>query len=589
MYAAAHVHFINGLDNEVFDDFTRKLNAANAAQYIQGLKEMYVDFVVREPNVYSLDDERKFLSLFGSDSSKGGNRSSSVGNLDVELDDMAKQILCLCATLGENPQIRYHRPLDVQGTINRNIPWHLAKLVQAELDNFCKVNPDFPPPRDPPLPKGTLIILDRTIDPIAPFLHEFTYQAMLADLLPVEDAPTGLKYAYEYTQEDGTSKEVEITLNEQDTVYTSIRHMHIANTTEQLIDDFNKFVSENKGSSGGQSTVRSLTDMKQVIANLPQFQEMKTKFSAHMTIASDCMSEFTKQNLETIGLVEQNMACGETPDGNTPKHLVDELVPILDDPYTSQMIKTRLILLWIATSDKVDPEELQLLLAHARLDQEYKDAIDNLALLGVQLSKSANRTGQKSKKEKKKRESTTNPNDVPFDLSRYVPVVKRVVEGHVKGTIDQSLFPILRVTEPVNSKADASPKKQVPQLRVYKTQWHKKSSGNNAATKPPSGPPVIIFVAGGITYSEIRSAYELAETFDREVYIGSTHTIAPEKFVEALSQIDKPIPPPKSLIPRYTAPTHSTPPRTSSSNNSSSSSSPPIPTSHSRTKLLKKW
>ncbi|CAO3627560.1 unnamed protein product [Cunninghamella blakesleeana] len=555
MYAAAHVHFINGLDNEVFDDFTRKLNAANAAKYIQGLKEMYVDFVVREPNVYSLDDDRKFLALFGNDSSKGGNRSSSIGNLDVELDDMAKQILCLCATLGENPEIRYHRPLDVQGTINRNIPWNLAKLVQAELDNFCKVNPDFPPPRDPPLPRGTLIILDRTIDPIAPFLHEFTYQAMLADLLPVEDTSAGLKYTYEYTQEDGTSKEVDITLNEQDTVYTNIRHMHIANTTEQLIDDFNKFVAENKGSSGGQSTVRSLNDMKQMIANLPQFQEMKTKFSAHMTVASDCMNEFTKQNLETIGLVEQNMACGETPDGNAPKNLVDELVPILDDPYTSQMIKTRLIMLWIATSDKVDAEELQLLLAHARLDQEYKDAIDNLTLLGVQLSKSANRT-----------------------------VVKRVVEGHVKGTIDQSLFPLLRVTEPVNSKTDASPKKQVPQLRVYKTQWHKKSSGNNPATKPPSGPPIIIFVAGGITYSEIRSAYELAESFDREVYIGSTHTIAPEKFVEALGQLDKPTPPPKNLIPRYTPNSNNNapPPRTSSSH----TSSPPIPTSHSRVKKI---
>lgn len=74
---------------------------------------------------------------------------------------------------------------------------------------------------------------------------------MLADLLPVEDTSAGLKYSYEYTQEDGTSKEVDITLNEQDTVYTSIRHMHIANTTEQLIDDFNKFVAENKGSSGG--------------------------------------------------------------------------------------------------------------------------------------------------------------------------------------------------------------------------------------------------------------------------------------------------------------------------------------------------
>lgn len=152
--------------------------------------------------------------------------------------------------------------------------------------------------------------------------------------------------------------------------------------------------------------------------------------------------------------------------------------------FLRQMIKTRLIMLWIATSDQIDPDELQLLMAHARLDQEYKDAIDNLSLLGVQLSKSANRTGQKSKKEKKKRESLINPNDVPFDLSRYVPVVKRVVEGHVNGTIDQSLFPLLRVAKPENTKTDSSHSlKQVPQLRVYKTQWHKKSSGNNVSER----------------------------------------------------------------------------------------------------------
>lgn len=54
------------------------------------------------------------------------------------------KILSVCATVGENPLIRYHRPLDVQGTVNRNIPWHLAKLVQQELDNFCKLNPEFP-------------------------------------------------------------------------------------------------------------------------------------------------------------------------------------------------------------------------------------------------------------------------------------------------------------------------------------------------------------------------------------------------------------------------------------------------------------
>lgn len=101
------------------------------------------------------------------------------------------------------------------------------------------------------MPPGTLIILDRTIDPVSPLLHEFTYQAMVADLLNVEETTSGLKYTYEYTQEDGTSKEQETTLNDQDSVYTSIRHSHIAITTEQLIEDFNNFMAENHGPSAG--------------------------------------------------------------------------------------------------------------------------------------------------------------------------------------------------------------------------------------------------------------------------------------------------------------------------------------------------
>lgn len=108
----------------------------------------------------------------------------------------------------------------------------------------------FQPSRDPPLPRGTLIILDRTIDHLSPFLNEFTYQAMMTDLLNVEESPLGLKYSYEYVQEDGLTASKEIVLDEQDSVYTSIRHMHIANTTERLIESFNEFIAQNKGSGG---------------------------------------------------------------------------------------------------------------------------------------------------------------------------------------------------------------------------------------------------------------------------------------------------------------------------------------------------
>lgn len=84
-----------------------------------------------------MDDQRKFLGLFASD-------ESSPAQVEPQLEDIAKQLLCVCVTIGENPLIRYHRPLDDKKTINRRIPEHLTRLVQAELDAFCATNPEFP-------------------------------------------------------------------------------------------------------------------------------------------------------------------------------------------------------------------------------------------------------------------------------------------------------------------------------------------------------------------------------------------------------------------------------------------------------------
>lgn len=39
--------------------------------------------------------------------------------------------------------------------------------------------------------RATLIVTDRAMDVVAPLIHEFTYQAMANDLLPIED---GSKY-----------------------------------------------------------------------------------------------------------------------------------------------------------------------------------------------------------------------------------------------------------------------------------------------------------------------------------------------------------------------------------------------------------
>ncbi|RUS20042.1 hypothetical protein BC937DRAFT_86503 [Endogone sp. FLAS-F59071] len=627
MYSAAHVCFTSGLDDRLFDELNRKLKSRGASKYIKNLKEMYVDFTgmfisfdidenlwtdffkfttarllrppVLESAVFSLETPWSFNILFGTEERN---------KFDRELARLAKQLLSVCTTLGENPLIRYHRPIDPEtGTTTRSLPYKLALAVQQELDGFCKVNPKFPLPREPPQPRATLIIVDRTLDPTAPFLHEFTYQAMMNDLLPMEQ--NGTHYTYTFTQADGSSADKEVVIEESDSIYSSIRHLHIAECSDRLISQFNEFVNENKAaqSSSGvlnilgaclsvymyilrndtvyfafastsqtpsetQDSVKSLKAMKDVLANLPQFQELKAKYSAHISIAQDCMAAFEKSKLGQVGTVEQNMACGETADGELPKTVVLDMVPLLDDPFVSPADKTRLLSLYIISKDNgLLEDDRRKLLEHARLDSQLREAINNLSLLDVKISKPPRKPGEKSTKKKREKKKRGEEEEVPYELSRYVPVIKKVMEywlityshalnrqpilqGHLNNTVDPSLYPYIREMEPEELEEEARLKALMPapSLRTTRNKWQNKT--RSADGKGPSGARLILFVAGGITYSEIRSAYELADMYNREIFIGSTHIITPTSFINDLKELRKPMPKLPPPVAPYVAP-----------------------------------
>lgn len=54
-----------------------------------------------------------------------------------------------------------------------------------------------------------------------------------------------------------------------------------------------------------------------------------------------------------------------------------------------------------------------------------------------------------------------------------------------------------------------------------------------------NGSRVILFSVGGLTYSEVRSAYEVTREEQREVFIGSTYVYNPIQFVNLLKNIHK--------------------------------------------------
>ena len=128
---------------------------------------------------------------------------------------------------------------------------------------YAQFNPDFPPQSN--RPRGALYITDRSMDLCAPLVHEFTYQAMANDLLPIEDGArytlafnsTRRKYhslipliRYKFQSSVGAYEDKTAVLSDADNVWTEVRHMHMREAIDKLMADFNQFMTDNAGFKG---------------------------------------------------------------------------------------------------------------------------------------------------------------------------------------------------------------------------------------------------------------------------------------------------------------------------------------------------
>src|SRR2546422_1058322 len=107
---------------------------------------------------------------------------------------------------------------------------------------YAQYNPDFPPQSN--RPRGALYITDRSMDLCAPLLHEFTYQAMVHDLLRIQE---GDKVTYRTVVNEGEpgAEEKDMEISEKDKIWVEYRHRHMKDTIDRLISDFQKFIADN--------------------------------------------------------------------------------------------------------------------------------------------------------------------------------------------------------------------------------------------------------------------------------------------------------------------------------------------------------
>lgn len=189
-------------------------------------------------------------------------------------------------------------------------------------------------------------------------------------------------------------------------------------------------------------------------------------------------------------------------------------------------------------------DKLSRLLELGEIPEAECAKLYNLQYLGQSVE---NPKGGKGGKKSKRR---TRPYE--YDLSRWTPILKDIVEDATTGKLSLTDYPCVRGAPDISPTAGAGADEPVVSARSRGgwAGWKKKGTagggggGGAKAAEPASSDSqgrVIVFIAGTLSYSEMRVAYEVSAERGWDVVVGSHAVAAPEAFMSKVGELSQPL------------------------------------------------
>ncbi|XP_027336602.1 protein transport Sec1a-like [Abrus precatorius] len=543
LYRKAYVFFSSPIPKELVNHIK---SDTSVLPRIGALREMNLEYFPIDGQAFTTDQETAMGELYGN--------VENTRRFNTCLNTMAIRIATVFASMKELPYVWYRAAKgsdESTPTATRElVPTKLACAVWDMVSKYKSTIPSFPQNET-----CDLLIVDRSIDQIAPVIHEWTYDAMCHDLLNMD----GNKYTQEVPSKTGGQPETkEVILEENDSVWLELRHAHIADASERLHEKFTNFVSKNKAAqiqqSGRDGSEISTRDLQKMVQALPQYTEQVEKISLHVEIAGKINKIIRETDLRELGQLEQDLVFGDAG--------AKEVINFLRTKQsTTPEYKLRLLMIYASVyPEKFEGDKASKLMQLAKLSPDDMKVISNMQLLAGSSNKKASSTGggfslkfnnqktkQAARKDRAEEEET-------WQLFRFYPMIEELIENLSKGELSKNEYSCKNEPSPTakggsvrnSQNTQTAPTTAPHSMRSRRTaNWGRSRASDDGYSSDSTlknmstdfkkmGRRIFVFIIGGATRSELRVCHKLTTKLKREVILGTTSMDDPPQYLTKL-------------------------------------------------------
>ncbi|KAI8892763.1 Sec1-like protein [Globomyces pollinis-pini] len=316
-----HIYFTNTVQKSSIE----RLAESDVHEVIREVQEYFADFVSVNNNLFSLNVNYPDYSLF-IESPKAWDPNT--------LTRVTEGVVSVLLALKKKPLIRFEN----NSALARKLAAEVTYSIQNEGPLF-----DFRKPDTPPI----LLILDRRNDPITPLLNQWTYQAMIHEMLGITNGRVDLSSVKDIRPE---MKEIVLSAD-QDEFYKQNQYLNLGD----LGSNIKSYVDEFQNKHHSTSKIESINDMKRFVEDYPEFRKLSGNVSKHVTLVGELSKRIASSRLLEVGELEQSLAVANNHSADSK--LVQQF---LTDPNISVTQKMRLFILYALRYEKTPSNLISL-------------------------------------------------------------------------------------------------------------------------------------------------------------------------------------------------------------------------------------